>query len=424
MTIGIHVIGLGVNQKAELSRAAQSVLDQAGVVFGSERQLATIKHLLGEQPVQPLPPLAELAAQLNAAMQQYPSVVVLASGDPLFYGIGSWLKRHFEAPQLAFYPAVSSLQAVCHALGLALQDVDVVSLHGRPVEKIRTRLCHNHTLLILTDQHSTPQRLAQECLAAGFTESELIVCASMGYRKQKIQRFPVAKLARMRRKFDPLHVSVIEVRGQGGFLPAFPGIADEHFHTGVEAGKGMITKRAVRLNILSLLQPCAGDVIWDIGAGCGSVAIELAYWTPQARVLAVEQHAERLQCLEINRQRFGVVDNLKVVDGRAPAALAGLDAPNKIFIGGSDGELPTLLQTLWEELPLHSMIVGCAVTETSKAWWLGFWQQRQQAQDAGLETLQVAVSAGSTLANQLVYRPNLPVSLFRFIKTGAADNVA
>ncbi|AJQ92170.1 bifunctional cobalt-precorrin-7 (C(5))-methyltransferase/cobalt-precorrin-6B (C(15))-methyltransferase [Gynuella sunshinyii] len=424
MTAVIHVIGLGVKQQAELNSDARTALDQAGVVFGSERQLATVKHLLGEQQVQPLPPLTELAAQLGLAQQQHPSVAILASGDPLFYGIGSWLKRHVESSQLAFYPAISSLQAVCHALGLALQDVDVLSLHGRPVEKIRTRLAPDRTLLILTDQHSTPQRLAQECLAAGFDQSELTVCASMGYRNQKIQRFPVTKLARLRRKFDPLHVSVIEVRGRGSLLPVFPGIADEHFHTGVEAGKGMITKRAVRLNILSLLQPGAGDVIWDIGAGCGSVAVELAYWTPKARVLAVEQHAERLQCLEINRQRFGVVDNLIVVDGRAPTALAGLDAPNKIFIGGSDGELPTLLQTLWEQLPLHSMIVGSAVTETSKAWWLGFWQQRQQAQDADLETLQVAVSPGSTLAGQLIYRPNLPVSLFRFIKTGATDDVA
>ena len=423
MMAAIQVIGVGVSERAELDSTALSALQRVGLVFGSDRQLDMVRHLLNGQSVQLLPPLAELPEQLVSALEQHDAIAILASGDPLFYGIGSWLSRHFDRNQLAFHPAISSLQAVCHALGLALQDVNVVSLHGRPLEKIRTRLHRNATLLVLTDQYSTPQRLAQECLGANFAESELIVCSSMGYRQQKIQHFPATELVRLKRKFDPLHVTVIHVRGDGGVLPDFPGIPDHHFHTGAEAGKGMITKRAVRLNILSLLQPAHGDVIWDIGAGCGSVAVELAYWNPHARIMAVEQHSLRLACLEVNRQRFGVTRNLRVIDGRAPAALADLEPANKIFIGGSDGELPTLLQTLWAELPVNSMIVGSAVTETSKVWWFDFWQHRQQQQDAAMETLQIAVSSGDALAGHLLYRPSLPVTLFRFIKTGVAEYV-
>ena len=201
-----------------------------------------------------------------------------------------------------------------------------------------------------------------------------------------------------------------------GYLPEFPGIQDADFETGELGSKGMISKREVRLAILSLLQPSRDDVIWDIGAGCGGVAVELAYWQPQASIYAIEHNQARFDCLLQNQQKFGVVSNLKTSFGRAPEVLSDLPIANKIFIGGSDGELPHLLDSLWEKLPEGGQIVVSAVMENTKSQLLDFYNKRSEFNDSELETLQIAVNKSRSLAGQLAYQPALPVSLFSFIK--------
>jgi len=416
-SLQIHIIGLGVTDKAELSQAASKALASCEQVLGSMRQLEVVADRLTGQQTELLPALYLLPAYLDAISQQgVSSLAVLASGDPLFYGIGRWFGNHFDSPQLHFYPAVSSIQMACHQLGLSLQDVEVVSLHGRPLEKIRSKLKARQTLVILTDKHSQPQMLARECVAAGFDESRLSICEALGYPQQRVSHYEATELVQAAIDFDPLHVTVIETCGTGGVLPEFPGIDDRSYITDREDGRGMLTKRDVRLSILSLLQPGNKDVIWDIGAGCGGVAVELAYWNESTRVFAVEHHDERFKCLEANRNKFGVVSNLTTVQGRAPEALTELPAPEKVFIGGSDGRLSELLELCWSKLPEQGLLVASAVTEQSKQQLLAFYHQRQTAADSRSETLQVAVSHGTPLAGQLVYRPSLPVTLFKFSK--------
>lgn len=421
----LHIIGLGVAQEARLDQSATQVLQSAAVVIGSERQLEVVSGLVdSSQQLLKLPALKQLKAVLEDFSDQgVASIAVMASGDPLYFGIGRWFGRHFDSQQLSFYPAVSSVQAACHRLGLSLQDVTVLSLHGRPLEKIRTRLKRNRQLVILTDKHSTPQALARECVAAGLSESTLWVCESLGYAQEQVSSHSAKELVACKTVFDPLHVTIIQTQGPGGVLPEFPGIADERFVTDGPAGKGMLTKREVRLAILSLLQACDGDIIWDIGAGCGGVAVELSYWHERAQVYAIEHHPERLQCLEANRQRYGVVSNLALVPGRAPGALTDLPRADRVFIGGSDGELPGLLGLVWEQLAAGGVLVASAVTETTKQHLLSFFDQRQQLADGHCETLQVAVSKGGQLAGQLLYRPDLPVTLFKFVKlSGESGN--
>jgi len=414
----IHVIGLGVTEKAELSDTALQALAGCELVLGSKRQLQVVAGQLGDQRTEQLPKLAELPGYLADLVRQgVTRLAVLASGDPLYYGIGRWFSHNYPERQLHFYPAVSSIQMVCHQLGLSLQDVDVLSLHGRPLEKIRSKLRANQTLVILTDRKSSPQALAHECQAAGFDESRLHVCELLGYAHQRVTHYEVDELLHVDIEFDPLHVTVIETQGKGGVLPEFPGIPDTAYITDKEDGKGMLTKRDVRLSILSLLQPANHEVIWDVGAGCGGVSIELAYWNDSTQVIAVEHHDERFKCLQANREKFGVMSNLLTVQGRAPAALADLPAADKVFIGGSDGSLTELLAFCWERLPKRGLLVASAVTEQSKQQLLAFYQQREMLSDSHSETFQVAVSHGKPLANQLVYRPSLPVALFKFSKT-------
>ena len=384
----LHIIGLGVSQQAELSVEAQTALKNASLVIGSERQLQTIAHVLSaDTQTQVLPKLGELKAQLLDTDIEG-DVAVLASGDPLYYGIGRWFKQHFDHCNLAFYPAVSSIQTACHRLGKALQDVEVLSLHGRPLAKLKTRLRARQPLMVLTDSQSHPQAIAKLCVETGFSHARLTVLEQLGYDAEKVTSYSAKELAEQSAEelaeksidstldFDPLHLTYIEPEGNFGYLPQFPGIQDTFFITdGEREGQGMLTKREVRLQVLSLMQPQCGDVVWDIGAGCGGVAVELAYWQPQSQVYAIEHHSERFTCLEANRERFGVVSNLKTIRGRAPEALEGLPNPNRVFIGGSDGELPALLAQVWDLLPEQGVVVATAVTESSKHQLLSFYAE-------------------------------------------------
>lgn len=414
----IHIIGLGVTDTAEFSAAALGALANCERVLGSARQLEVVAGQLSGQQTDRLPGLADFPAYLADLIRQgVSSLAVLASGDPLFYGIGRWFSQRFNRRQLHFYPAVSSIQMACHQLGLSLQDVEVLSLHGRPLEKIRSKLRARQTLVVLTDKYSQPQDLARECLAAGFDESRLSVCEALGYPQQRISHYTANEMVHVDQDFDPLHITVIETHGDGGVLPAFPGIPDTAYVTDKADGRGMLTKRDVRLSILSLLQPGNHEVIWDIGAGCGGVSIELAYWNETTRVVAIEHHDDLFRCLEANRDKFGVMGNLTLAQGRAPEALEDLPEPDKIFIGGSDGSLPELLALCWAKLPEQGVLVASAVTEQSKQQLLDFYHQHETVRDSRSETLQVAVSHGKPLAGQLVYRPSLPVTLFKFSKS-------
>lgn len=424
----LHVIGLGVSEQAQLSDEARQALRNCAAVIGSPRQLETLEHIVKtEQKQHLLPPMTELAELLETYTQS--DVCLLASGDPLYYGIGRWLLKRYPQSKLRFYPAVSSIQAVCHALGLALQDVHVVSLHGRPIATLRRHLGKHALMLCLTDAHSTPQALAQICCDTGYAKSRLWLCERMGYSNQQIREFEVIDVLQQTLEVDPLNICVLEIKAgltdqQHGktesatnapYLSSAPGIADEHFVTDVDVGKGLLTKREVRMAILGLLPTHPKGVFWDIGAGCGGVTVEWALLQQQSQVYGIEHHAQRLSCLKANRQRFGVVDNLTVIGQRAPDCLADLPHPDAVFIGGSDGELEALLALCWQRLTGGGVLVASAVTETSKATLLQFIDSLMLP-DTCVETLQIAVSKGSKLAGQWVYRPKLPVTLFRLSK--------
>ncbi|MBD5769890.1 precorrin-6y C5,15-methyltransferase (decarboxylating) subunit CbiE [Marinomonas colpomeniae] len=421
----IHVIGLGVNEESNLDTpalAALASLTENDIVLGSPRQHKTISIYSNNGKSCDLPKLKQLESDFSTWEKQgAKQVVVLASGDPLYYGIGAWLVRTFSAEQLCFYPNVSSIQVACHRLGLSLQDVQVVSLHGRPLMSLRRYLQANQTLVLLTDQHSQPQKVAQECVLSGLDKSDIVVCEALGYEQEKVRCFTADELTNSELAFDPLNVIVVKASHQHSFYPKAPGIPDVSFVTDKGNGKGMITKREVRLAILSYMNINNGDTVWDIGAGCGGVSVELAYWHPHSRILAIEHHPERLACLTANQERFGVVQNLSIVAGRAPDVLVDLlsqgGVPDKVFIGGSDGELSALMVKIWDLLPINGSLMVSAVTEDTKYQIIQFAQQREAAQGVEEQSFQISISKGERLAGQRLYRPSLPVTLFHFTKT-------
>lgn len=431
----LHVIGLGVAEQAELVGDALAALQGSEVVIGSSRQLDCLAEQLSsnKQALIELPKLSELEHLLREQLANKASVALLASGDPLFYGIGAWVARTFkdlDSRALVFHPAVSSVQAACHRLHWSLQDVIVVSVHGRPLTNLAPKLAAGQRYILLTDKHSTPQAVAQLCAQHGFSQGSLVVCERLGYQAEQLRHFDLAELlndSAQALSFADLNVIALELnefavdRSQEGAHKTqrpeglFPGIADSAFITDKGEGQGMITKREVRLAILSLLAPAQNDVIWDVGAGCGGVSVELALWGQGAQVHALEHHPERLESLQGNRERFAVQATLTINAQRAPAAFSSLPQANKVFVGGSDGSLPEILKQVWAQLPLEGVLVASAVTETTRQSLLAFYGGL--AQDcAAFESLELSVRKAQALAGELYYKPNLPVTLFKFVK--------
>jgi precorrin-6Y C5,15-methyltransferase (decarboxylating) len=403
----VQVIGMGIVADG-FSDAARTALTQADLVIGAAQHLAAFPELTAEKCAYPSP-MSGLWDLLRANAHR--RIVLLASGDPLFYGISQTLLRHLLPEYLIFHPAVSSMQAAFARLGKPWQQAQMVSLHGRPLSSLRAVLQGNRRYALLTDRDSSPTAIARILVETGFGESDLWIAEDLGMPNEQCRHFRAVDLAVADVEFSPLNVVILETRGPGGVLPEFPGIADEAFSTGAEPGKGLLSKREVRLMILSLLAPRAGEIGWDVGAGCGGVAVEWAHWNALGSVYAIECHPERLQHLAVNRERFGVVANLHIVPGYAPDALADLPDPHAAFIGGSGGSLRTMLDAVWARLQPGGRLVASAVTEDSRVELHGFVGDREAI------WTELSIARGERLAGQRVMRPYLPVLLMKLEKS-------
>ena len=413
----IHVIGLGLGDVRTLSQAALLALQESSLVIGSKRQLGCVKTLLDnsqEQQYYPSP-LANVFNPLNTAEKENKNTCLLASGDPLFYGISDLLLRYFSAEQLTFYSNTSSIQRAFSQIKKSWQQAKVISLHGRPLNNLIPYLANHQLYALLTDKQSQPQAIASLLCEHGCANADIWVCEALGTSDEQFSQFKAAFLSTSSLDFHPLHVTLVETKSTQCTLPSFPGFDDSLFYTDTgEVAKGMITKKEVRLVVLSLLQSQAGDVVWDIGAGCGTVAVECAYWYQQSTVYAVEYHEKRLICLEKNKHKFGL-SNLYIIADKAPRCLAKLPSPNAIFIGGTAGSLHEIMDDCWKVLPQGGRLVINCVTENCKSE-SQYWLNQKNINDDVVEWTEISVSKGGKLARQLLMRPRLPVRLLKITK--------
>jgi len=404
----ISVVSLGCDRLSALTPLATEVIRQAQVIFGSEHHFSEIEDIdTRAEKIAFSSPFSELGSQLDA--QQSKRVVVLASGDALYFGVGKFLTRIVGSNRLTFHPNISSVQACFHALGLPWQDAKVVSLHGRPLNSLRRHLANGRLIACLTDAKSNPIAIARELLAQGFAESRIWVCEAMGSPQQRVGEFAVAELAKSKSSFHELNLCVIQLSGKQTLLPSFPGIADHFFSTGAEPGFGMISKREVRLTILSLMQPAPGEIAWDIGAGCGSVSVEWAHWNEFGHIYAIENDPARIEHIKINSDRFGADHNLSVIEASAPEGCDGLPDPDCIFIGGSRG-LEEMLEYAWRRLRTGGKLVASAVTENSRQALSEFIPGKH-----GLEQIDIQVS--KNLPQSSESRTLKPVLVVKCIKS-------
>lgn len=413
----IDVVSLGIGDPQQLATAARECIAGADIIIGAPHHFDKIAGFdtVAEQIAYPSPiaKLDSLLQHYQKPQYQHHKVTVLASGDALFYGIGSILVETIQRANLRFHPNISSIQAAMHQLGLPWQNAQIVSLHGRPTSTIRRYLTPNVLLGIFTDAVSHPVAIAAELLLHGYATSQIWVCQALGSRHQRLSLFDAAELAGCNQTFAPLNVCIIQLGKSVGGLPTFPGIPDHRFSTGAKPGFGMISKREVRLAILSMMQPTPAEVAWDIGAGCGSVSVEWARWNPRGTIYAIESKPARRLHIDINRNRFGVATNCHSIAATAPDCCAALAPPDCIFIGGSNGKLEQLITYCWAQLGGGGKLVVAAVTASSQRILRQFYQQ-QYARGVAVEYSRISVS--KSIPDSITPVRLLPVQLLKCIK--------
>jgi precorrin-6B C5,15-methyltransferase / cobalt-precorrin-6B C5,C15-methyltransferase len=349
----IYVIGAGIEGQEGFSRRALELVGQAEMLCGGERQLALFPDFAGEK-VAIGSDLAGLAERLRGTGKR---AVVLASGDPLFFGIGRYLLRNFSSGELEFVPNVSSVQYAFAKIKEPWDDTVFVSAHGRGLKGAVDRIVANDKAAVLTDELNTPAAIAAELIKRGREGYAAWLCENLGTAAEKIISTDVKGLLKI--KAAPLNVLILikeyEAAGEE-YVPTL-GIPDEEFAT----VKKLITKEEVRVVTLAKLKLRHDMTLWDIGAGSGSISIEADHLLPNGRIFAVERNPQCRDFIKANLKKFNA-RHVTLIEGDAPACLEALPDPDRVFVGGSGGSLYHILQAVDARLPADGRVVLNAVT--------------------------------------------------------------
>lgn len=400
----VSIVGMGDDGCKGLTARAMDAIARADVLVGGERQLAFVPQFRGERIVladgigSALDRVAELAAEHQ--------VCVLASGDPLFFGIGSLVIRKVGVEHVEVVPQPSSIQWAFARAGLKWDDATILSVHGRSVVGIVSRLKACRKAAILTDPECSPRAIADRLAEYGDTGWRSWVCENLAGPDERIRALSLEELRRVD-DIGPLNVLLLE-RTDAAWRPPprIPFLHEDEFAKRTPK-KGLITKREVRLLSLAALGLRADSVVWDVGAGSGSVSIEAALLCPLGRVFAVEVDPEGVDLCRENARAHGV-DNVEVVHGRAPEALAGLEAPDAVFVGGSKGSMEEIVSVSLDRLRPGGRLVVNAITleNTSQVY------DCLRARGLVPEVTLVQISRTAPLAQYLRFEALNPIQVF------------
>jgi precorrin-6B C5,15-methyltransferase / cobalt-precorrin-6B C5,C15-methyltransferase len=389
----LTIIGIGEDGLAGLGAGARAVIDAAETLVGGERHLAMIppggaERLVWGRPIEAT--IAELLARRGWR------VVVLASGDPMLYGIGATLARSVPPGEMTVLPAPGAFSLAAARLGWPLQNVTGLSLHGRPLDRLAWHLVPGARLLALTENGAAPAAIARWLVERGWGPSRLIVLERLGGAAERLtestaEDFPPTG-------FADLNTLAIECwpGPAARHWSRLAGLPDEAFQH-----DGQLTKRAIRAATLAALAPCGGEILWDVGAGCGSIAIEWLRALEHGGAYAIERDPARCALIAANAATLGVPD-LRIIQGVAPAALDGLPVPDAVFIGG--GVDAGLLERCYAALKPGGRLVANAVTIEGEASLSGFHQAR------GGELNRLAVARAEPLGGHHAWRALAPVT--------------
>ncbi|MGV8918267.1 MAG: precorrin-6y C5,15-methyltransferase (decarboxylating) subunit CbiE [Pseudomonas sp.] len=399
MTPWLTVVGIGEDGFKGLGKTARHALMGAGQVFGGQRQLDLLPACIrAERRAWPSP------FSLNPVLEQRGTpICVLASGDPMLFGVGASLARQVGSNEMSVLPAPSSYSLAAARMGWPLQEVVTLSVVARPLAALNAQLHNGVRLLVLSNDGSSPAAIAELLRNRGFGPSHMTVLEHLGGDAER----RIDELAS--EWSDPaiaaLNLVAIDCRidtntPRLSLLAGLPDSAFEH--------DGQLTKRDVRAITLARLAPTPGELLWDVGAGCGSIGIEWMRAHPSCRALAIEADEGRQLLIEHNRDALGV-PGLQLIRGSAPQALSDLEAPDAIFIGGGVTR-PGVLEACWEKLRPGGRLVANAVTLQSEAT-LVLWREQH-----GGELTRIHVAQARPLGEFDTWRQALPITLLEAIK--------
>lgn len=394
MTPWLSVIGIGEDGLEGLSPAARTLVETAEVLVGGARHLGFVPVGRAERLTWASP----ISKTIDAiAARRGRRVSVLATGDPMCYGIGVVLARHFDRAEMTIIPAVGAFSLACARLGWPLAEVETLTLQGRPLELLNLYIAPEARLLILSRDGETPSRVAATLRERGFGPSRIAVLEHLGGPAER-RIDGTAEDWNADRAAD-LNTVAVECRpGPDAKVHSrVPGLPDDAF-----THDGQITKREVRAATLAALAPLPRQRLWDVGAGCGSIAIEWLRAAPGARAVAVEKEAARSALIAHNAAALGV-PGLEIVTGPAPRALDGLEPPDAVFIGGGI-TAPGLIETCWTALKGGGRLVANVVTAEGEAELLR-WRN-----DIGGALIRIAVSHVEPMGAFSGWRARAPVT--------------
>jgi precorrin-6B C5,15-methyltransferase / cobalt-precorrin-6B C5,C15-methyltransferase len=391
----LSIVGIGEDGIDGLNAIARGLIGAAEIVFGGRRHLGLAAPLI-RGAARPWPSPFDGAGE-EVCRHRGRHVCVLASGDPFHYGVGAVLARHIDAREMIVVPAPSAFSLAAARLGWSLPGIVLLSLHGRMLDLIRPHLHPDARILTLTSDGEDPAALAQLLTQTGFGKSRLTILEALGGPRERIRSTSAAEFAFG--SVEPLNTVAIEVEAapDARIVALTPGSPDVFFEH-----DGQITKREIRAVTLSSLAPRRGELLWDIGAGAGSVAIEWMLADPTVRAIAVEARADRAARIFRNAAAFGV-PGLQIIEGPAPAAFDGLPTPDATFIGGGASDAGVLDAAARALRPGGRLVVN-AVTLQTEALLLG----RHSA--FGGELIRLAVSRAQPVGEKTGWRAAMQVT--------------
>jgi len=397
MTAWLTIIGIGEDGLSGLGTLAREVIDGAEFLFGGERHLA----LVGKKGLIWKSPLEDSFVELDQL--QGKKVVVIATGDPMWFGIGATLGRRYGPDAIKVIPSSSAFSLVAARLTWPLNEIDCLTVHGRDLDRVRAFLMPGNKLIILTNDGNTPGQIAELLKDTGFGGSLLTVFSQMGGTDER--RFEGTAIDLDHDAIPDLNTVAIECLADEGLIlkARTPGLPDDVFEH-----DGQLTKREVRAITVSSLAPMPGQMLWDIGAGCGSIGIEWLRGTLNARAIAVERNMDRLGMINRNALALGVPE-LKVIFGEALTEIIGLPSPDAVFIGGgltTDG----LLEYCWQNLRPGGRLVANAVTFESER---RLFEAREKL---GGDLNKIEISRAQAMGDYTSWHGLMPVTQLKIIK--------
>ena len=396
----LAVVGVGEDGLSGLSPIARSLVDRAAVLVGGDRHLAMLSAGDRREQFVWTSPIGDSIDEILRRRGQ--SVCVLASGDPMCYGIGVTLTRRIPIAEMTIIPASSTFSLACARLGWSLSDVEILSLCSRPPSLLQAYLYPRAKLLILSEGKHTPATVAEILTQRGFgNNSPMTVLERLGGPHER----HVAGTASGWTATELADLNAIAVECVANpdtiTLPRIPGLPDSAYHH-----DGQLTKREVRAVTLSALSPTPGELLWDVGAGCGSIGIEWMRSHPRCRAIAIEK--SRMQYIADNAVALGT-PNLQIVEGTAPTALKDLPQPHAIFIGGG-ATTEGMFETCWTALRSGGRLVTNVVTIEGEQK-LFDWQQQ-----VGGELTRIGIQRAEAIGRFLGWKAMVPVTQWSVFK--------